>query len=57
VVYCAIYSFIFGFGTYYIYRLLREGPAGHLLLQVTPERPEFVEELEIGHAVHVPAGE
>jgi cytochrome bd ubiquinol oxidase subunit I len=57
VVYCAIYSFIFGFGTYYIYRLLREGPAGHLLLQVTPERPEFVEEPEMGHAVHVPAGE
>jgi len=27
-VYCVVYSFIFAFGTYYIYRLLRAGPAG-----------------------------
>jgi cytochrome bd ubiquinol oxidase subunit I len=32
VVFCTIYSFIFGFGVIYIYRLLRTGPAGRLLL-------------------------
>jgi cytochrome d ubiquinol oxidase subunit I len=32
VVFCAIYSFIFGFGVFYIYRLLRAGPAGRLVL-------------------------
>src|SRR5262249_54099787 len=29
VVFCAVYSFIFVFGTYYIHRLLRAGPEGH----------------------------
>ena len=28
LVFCAIYVFIFAFGTYYIYRLLNAGPAG-----------------------------
>jgi cytochrome d ubiquinol oxidase subunit I len=28
VVFCAVYLFIFSFGTFYIYRLLRAGPAG-----------------------------
>ncbi|HZB91930.1 MAG TPA: cytochrome ubiquinol oxidase subunit I [Stellaceae bacterium] len=32
VVFCAIYSFIFGFGVFYIYRLLRAGPVGRLVL-------------------------
>ena len=27
VVFCTVYSFIFAFGTFYIYRLLRTGPA------------------------------
>jgi len=27
VVFCAVYSFIFGFGVFYLYRLLRAGPA------------------------------
>src|SRR6201993_3958282 len=31
-VYCVVYSFIFAFGTYYIYRLLRAGPEGRLVL-------------------------
>src|SRR6266404_6666849 len=31
VVFCAVYAFIFAFGTFYIYRLLRAGPAGHLV--------------------------
>src|SRR5208282_4478864 len=32
LVFCAVYSFIFAFGTLYIYRLLRAGPAGNLVL-------------------------
>ncbi|WP_024507957.1 cytochrome ubiquinol oxidase subunit I [Bradyrhizobium sp. ARR65] len=31
VVFCAIYTFIFAFGIYYIYRLLRAGPVGRLV--------------------------
>jgi cytochrome bd ubiquinol oxidase subunit I len=32
LVFCAVYGFIFSFGTFYIYRLLRAGPAGTLVL-------------------------
>jgi len=32
IVFCAVYSFIFAFGVLYIYRLLRAGPAGNLVL-------------------------
>jgi cytochrome d ubiquinol oxidase subunit I len=42
VVFCAVYSFIFAFGTFYIYRLLRAGPVGSLALPSTaavPNRP------------------
>jgi cytochrome d ubiquinol oxidase subunit I len=42
VVFCAVYSFIFAFGTFYIYRLIRVGPAGKLFEapRVTvPNRP------------------
>jgi cytochrome d ubiquinol oxidase subunit I len=42
VVFCAVYVFIFSFGTFYIYRLLRAGPAGYLVLPPTaavPNRP------------------
>ena len=42
VVFSAIYTFIFAFGTYYIYRLLRAGPSGHLIEASTgavPNRP------------------
>ena len=28
ILFCAVYTFIFSFGTFYIYRLLRAGPAG-----------------------------
>ena len=31
VVFCAIYTLIFAFGIFYIHRLLRAGPAGHLI--------------------------
>ena len=42
VVFCAVYAFIFAFGTFYIYRLMRAGPAASLDLSPTaavPDRP------------------
>ena len=42
VVFCTIYTFIFAFGIFYIYRLLRLGPAGHLIkppIAAVPNRP------------------
>jgi cytochrome d ubiquinol oxidase subunit I len=45
VVFCVVYTFIFGFGTFYIYRLLRAGPAGNLVLPpvtAIPNRPMSV---------------
>jgi cytochrome bd ubiquinol oxidase subunit I len=42
VVFCAVYAFIFAFGTLYIYRLLRAGPVGSLVLPpsaAVPNRP------------------
>jgi cytochrome d ubiquinol oxidase subunit I len=41
VVYCAVYSLIFAFGTFYIYRMLQAGPAGRLAepVSATPNRP------------------
>src|SRR6201982_1198379 len=42
IVFCAIYTFIFAFGIFYIYRLLRAGPVGHLVLPppaAIPKRP------------------
>ena len=35
LIFCAIYAFIFAFGTFYIYRLLRVGPVGQ------PMKPPF----------------
>jgi len=45
IVFCAVYSFIFAFGTLYIYHLLRAGPAGRLVVPpttATPNRPMSV---------------
>jgi cytochrome bd ubiquinol oxidase subunit I len=45
VVFCAVYSFIFAFGTFYIHRLLRAGPVGGLVLPPSgaiPNRPMSV---------------
>jgi cytochrome d ubiquinol oxidase subunit I len=42
VVFCAVYAFIFAFGTFYIYRLLRAGPRGSLVeppKAAVPNRP------------------
>jgi cytochrome d ubiquinol oxidase subunit I len=44
-VFCAVYSFIFGFGVLYIYRLLRTGPVETLILPpiaAIPNRPMSV---------------
>jgi cytochrome d ubiquinol oxidase subunit I len=30
VIFCGVYAFIFSFGTFYIYRLIRTGPVGEL---------------------------
>ena len=59
-VYCAIYIFIFAFGSFYIHRLLRTGPVGHLVLPPTaaiPNRPMSVVEPDTAEGLHVPAGE
>ena len=45
VVFCAIYTLIFAFGIFYIHRLLRAGPAGHLIEPASaavPNRPMSV---------------
>jgi len=69
VVFCTVYSFIFAFGIFYIYRLLRAGPVASLVLSpvaARPNRPMSVID-EPSHvattaardaaARHVPAGE
>jgi cytochrome bd ubiquinol oxidase subunit I len=41
-VFCAVYTFIFAFGVFYIYQLLRAGPAGQLIEPApgaVPNRP------------------
>jgi cytochrome d ubiquinol oxidase subunit I len=59
VVYCSVYTFIFAFGVLYIYRLLRAGPAGRLVLPTaaaTPKRPMSVIDEPLQPAPHdVPA--
>ena len=59
VVFCTVYTFIFLFGVLYIYRLLRAGPVGSLVLPpaaATPNRPMSVAD-SIQAVPHVPAGE
>jgi cytochrome d ubiquinol oxidase subunit I len=61
IVYCTIYTFIFSFGIYYIYRLLRAGPIarGALPLStVIPSPPLFAGGgPDRADAVHLPVGE
>jgi cytochrome d ubiquinol oxidase subunit I len=52
-VYCAVYSFIFAFGVFYIYRLLRTGPVGRLVrppVIATPRRPMAVVDEQVEKA-------
>lgn len=61
VVFCAIYVFIFAFGTFYIYRLLRAGPVGPHVLPPTaavPNRPMSLADKQSTPGLgHQPAGE
>jgi len=62
IVFCVVYSFTFAFGTLYIHRLLRAGPAGRLVLPAAaaiPNRPmSVVDEHHVTPtAHHVAAGE
>jgi cytochrome d ubiquinol oxidase subunit I len=57
-VFCAVYVFIFAFGTFYIYRLLRAGPTRHLALPpaaAVPNRPMSVVDAsptpDLGHTI------
>ena len=56
IVYCLVYTFIFAFGTFYIYRLLHAGPAGRLILPpaiAIPNRPmSVVDEHHLALAKH-----
>jgi cytochrome d ubiquinol oxidase subunit I len=61
VVFCVIYAFIFLFGTFYIYRLIRTGPARkpfetpHLAV---PNRPmSLADEEQIQEPSYVVAGQ
>jgi len=60
-VFCAVYSFIFAFGVFYIHKLLRAGPAGHLVLPSSaaiPNRPMSVAgEPVVSGPHHLTAGE
>ena len=62
VVFCAVHSFIFAFGTFYIHRLLRAEPEGRLVLPpaaTIPSRPmSVVDEHHLTPAArHIAAGE
>jgi cytochrome d ubiquinol oxidase subunit I len=61
VIFCAVYAFIFLFGTFYIYRLIRTGPVRkpfevpHI---VVPNRPmSLADDEPIQDPIHVGAGE
>ena len=55
LVFCSLYSFLFGFGIYYVHRLLRAGPVGPLVLPpaaATPNRPMSVVEQPLASSPH-----
>jgi cytochrome d ubiquinol oxidase subunit I len=61
VIFCAVYAFIFLFGTFYIYRLIRTGPrgklfeAGHYI--AVPNRPISLADADLTEPSQVGAGE
>src|ERR1700684_3797114 len=61
IVFCAIYTFLFAFGVFYIDRLLRAGPVGRLVLRpsaAVPNRPlSVVDDPDAAGVLHVGAGE
>ena len=60
-IFCAVYAFIFLFGTFYIYRLIRTGPATRLFAVshlAVPNRPmSLADEGPIQEPNYVIAGE
>src|SRR6266404_5156230 len=61
VIFCAVYAFIFAFGTFYIYRLIRTGPRGKLFETphdaAVPNRPMSLANTDLIEPSHVSAGE
>jgi cytochrome bd ubiquinol oxidase subunit I len=61
IVFCAVYTFIFSFGTFYIHQLLRAGPVGSLSRPpsaAVPNRPmSVVDEPVMVTPLHVGEGE
>jgi cytochrome d ubiquinol oxidase subunit I len=61
IVFCTVYTFIFSFGVFYIYRLLRAGPMGSLVrapAAAVPNRPmSVVDEPITVSSPHVEIGE
>jgi len=61
VIFCAVYAFIFSFGTFYVYRLIRTGPVGKLFETAriaVPNRPlSLADESPMLEHSHVGAGE
>jgi cytochrome d ubiquinol oxidase subunit I len=61
VIFCAVYAFIFLFGTFYIYRLIQTGPRGKLFetpnVVGVPNRPMSLAEGDLIDPSHVGAGE
>jgi cytochrome d ubiquinol oxidase subunit I len=58
VIYCVVYTLIFAFGIFYIYRLLRDGPDSTMITpaaHATPNRPMSV--VDTPAIDHLPAGE
>jgi cytochrome d ubiquinol oxidase subunit I len=51
VIFCAVYAFIFLFGTFYIYRLIRTGPVGKLF--ETPRRAVPNRPMSLANADHI----
>jgi cytochrome bd ubiquinol oxidase subunit I len=57
VVFCFVYSFIFAFGVFYIYQLIRTGPVERLVkppVAATPNRPLSVVDEDAHAALHKP---
>jgi cytochrome d ubiquinol oxidase subunit I len=58
VVFGAVYTFIFAFGIFYIYRLLQAGPARHLIQPASgafPNRPMSLADQDLGSATSIVA--
>jgi cytochrome bd ubiquinol oxidase subunit I len=60
VIFCIVYAFIFSFGTFYVYRLIRTGPVGKLFETgriAVPNRPLSLAEIPTLERSRVGAGE